>query len=328
MAVRTQPSSSSLSRYAVAKSPGVDLYNGNQSRDFCNSFWGVGDGGVNILFARMRGAARTTDDLRAFWRERYARRHCPLQTLLTISPRSQIEEEYAQRLLQLARMTIGKDEIGYVAHISLSISPSQPACSELRNAVDTLKLETEKLANSHLDLAGQIRTDMENPTQTLLNKQIDHRRSVQTPLEKKFKTKQTQESYVQKAREKYQGDCLRIASYSQQLEVNQGKDVERIQAKLQRAQQTVQANEQDFASFSAALADFMPGWEVDWKEFCDSSQDLEEERIEFLKDNLWTYANAVSTVCVADDLVSPDRPCPLGAISSHIPSHAKLSEQS
>jgi hypothetical protein len=70
MAVRRQPSTTSLSRYAIAKSPGVDLYNGSTSRDFCNSFWGVGDAGVNILFARMRGAARTTDELRNFWKER------------------------------------------------------------------------------------------------------------------------------------------------------------------------------------------------------------------------------------------------------------------
>ena len=33
-------------------------------------------------------------------------------------------------------------------------------------------------------------------------------------------------------------------------------------------------------------------------------QDLEDERIEFMKDNMWTYANAVSTVCVSDDEVS------------------------
>jgi len=34
---------------------------------------------------------------------------------------------------------------------------------------------------------------------------------------------------------------------------------------------------------------------------CDKFQDLEEERIDFLKSNLWTYANIMSTVCVSDD---------------------------
>ncbi|KAJ6497415.1 SH3 domain-containing protein [Mycena sanguinolenta] len=267
MAVRRQSSATSLSRHAIAKSPGVDLYNGSTSRDFCNSFWGVGDAGVNILFARMRGATRTTDELRNFWKERAA-----------------IEEEYSNRLLSLAKATLGKDEIG-----------------ELRNSLDTLRLETEKQGTTHLQLASQIRTELEVQTTTLLNKQIAHRKNLQTPLEKRFKVKQTQESYVLKAREKYESDCLRIASYTQQIAVNPGKDIERLQLKLRRAQQTVQANEKDFASFTKTVLDMMPGWEKDWKEFCDACQDLEEDRLDFMKDIVWMYANAVSTLCVSDD---------------------------
>lgn len=33
-------------------------------------------------------------------------------------------------------------------------------------------------------------------------------------------------------------------------------------------------------------------------------QDLEEERMEFIKDNVWLYANSVSSVCVTDDEAS------------------------
>ncbi|KAJ7125402.1 SH3 domain-containing protein [Mycena epipterygia] len=267
MAVRRQPSSTSLSRYATAKSPGIDLYNGSTSRDFCNSFWGVGDAGVNILFARMRGAARTTDELRNFWKERAA-----------------IEEEYSTRLINLAKATLGKDEIG-----------------ELRNSLDTLRLETERQGTTHLNLAAQMRSELEGQTTALLNKQIAHRKNLQTPLEKRFKVKQTQESYVLKAREKYESDCLRIASYTQQISVNPGKDVERLQLKLRRAQQTVQANEKDFANFTKTVLDMMPGWEKDWKDFCDASQDIEEDRLDFMKDIIWMYANAVSTLCVSDD---------------------------
>ena len=39
--------------------------------DFCNNFWGVGDAGVDVLFARMRGAMRTVNELAAFWKERF-----------------------------------------------------------------------------------------------------------------------------------------------------------------------------------------------------------------------------------------------------------------
>jgi hypothetical protein len=137
-----------------------------------------------------------------------------------------------------------------------------------------------------------------------LAKQLAHKQSQQIPVEKKFKAKQIQESYVVKAREKYQGDCLRIASYTQQSAIVQGKDLERIELKLKRARQTVQANEKDFANFTKALSDIIPGWEADWKEFCDSCQDLEEDRMEFMRDRMWAYANAVSTICVTDDQAS------------------------
>lgn len=159
------------------------------------------------------------------------------------------------------------------------------------------------MAKAHLDLSQQIRSEMEDPTTALLNKQIEHRRAVQNPVEKKFKTKQAQESYVVKAREKYEGDRLRIASYSAQIEQN-APDLERIKSKLKRAEQTVGANEKDYANFCKVLADSLPSWENDWKDFCDSCQDMEEERFDFMKDNLWAYANAVSVVCVADDVVS------------------------
>jgi hypothetical protein len=46
----------------------------SRSLDFCNSFWGFGDAnvkaGVDVLFARMRGAAQTMEDLNTFWKER------------------------------------------------------------------------------------------------------------------------------------------------------------------------------------------------------------------------------------------------------------------
>ena len=69
MSARRQPSTTSLSKFARANSP---VYQNNRSLDFCNSFWGHGDGGVDVLFARMRGAARTMEELRMFWKERLA----------------------------------------------------------------------------------------------------------------------------------------------------------------------------------------------------------------------------------------------------------------
>lgn len=49
------------------------------SLDFCNAFWGQGNRGYEVIMARLRGASRTIEELRLFWKERcvlWPRRAC------------------------------------------------------------------------------------------------------------------------------------------------------------------------------------------------------------------------------------------------------------
>jgi len=66
MTARRQASTTSLAKYARASSPVLQ----DRNLDFCNAFWGIADGGVEVLFARMRGATRTIEELKNFWKER------------------------------------------------------------------------------------------------------------------------------------------------------------------------------------------------------------------------------------------------------------------
>jgi hypothetical protein len=154
-----------------------------------------------------------------------------------------------------------------------------------------------------MTLAQQIRTELEMPSTEFQTKQLSHKKIYLTIVEKQVKAKQLQESHVDKAREKYEQDCVKINSYTAQSSLVQGRDLEKIQLKLERAKQTVQANEREFANFTRAFESTANKWEQDWKAFCDGCQDLEEARIDFVKENMWSYANFVSTVCVADDEV-------------------------
>ena len=156
-----------------------------------------------------------------------------------------------------------------------------------------------------MELANQIRVDLEAHTADFHSKQVSHRRTIQAPLERKFKEKQAQESYVKKSREKYEGDCQRIELYTQQASYMQGIDLAKVQQKLNRTRQTIQGNERDYAKFSKDLLDLLVPWEKEWKDYCDSCQDLEEERMDFMKDIVWIYVNHVSTICVHDDQVRP-----------------------
>lgn len=166
-----------------------------------------------------------------------------------------------------------------------------------------MQTETQRQAESHIRLAFNIRRELVEPTARFHEKQIERKRTVQTPVEKKLKAKQSQASYVATAREKYEGDLARIKTYKQQAASMQGLEAERLQVKLRRALETVKANEKDYASFVRGLSDLSAEWEADWKAFSDDCQDLEEERMEFMKDNIWNYANMISTICVNDDEV-------------------------
>lgn len=149
----------------------------------------------------------------------------------------------------------------------------------------------------------QVRTELENTVSAFAARQTQFKRIYQATIEKSFKTKQAHESHVMKAKEKYESDCMRINSYTAQSTLVQGKDLEKIQLKLDRARQTVTSNERDFANYTKVLQATIDRWEKEWRTFCDGCQDIEEERIEFMKDNVWAYANAISTVCVSDDEV-------------------------
>ena len=169
--------------------------------------------------------------------------------------------------------------------------------------LDTLRKETDKQSGFHLQLAQQIRNELENPVTAFVARQAQHRETHMAAIEKQFKTKQAQEVHVNKSREKYEQDCLRINAYTAQSTLVQGKDLERISVKLERDQQTVHANGREYVHFARALQESVAKWEQDWRQFCDSCQDLEDDRMDFTKDNVWAYANAVSIVCISDDEV-------------------------
>lgn len=166
-----------------------------------------------------------------------------------------------------------------------------------------------------------MRNVLEKQTDEFHQKQVQHRLTLQANIGKKLKHRQTQETFATRAREKCENDRSRINSYTQQLNYTAaGPDTLRLESKLARTRETAKANEKDFLAFTQTVAELLAEWQTEWKFFCDSCHDLEEDRMEFMKDNLWLYANEVSTLCVSDDQVgsvtSLQRPCRVNVIDS------------
>lgn len=228
---------------------------------------GSGDAGYEVIQTRMKSAARTVDEVRAMYKER-----------------AEIEADYAKRLGKLAKVSMGREETG-----------------STKQALDVVRAELDMTARVHSDLAAMIKKDLEGSLNDFQAKTQSARKNTAAAVERLYKNKQAQEGYVNKSREKYEQDCIKINGYTAQSSLVQGRDLDKVTSKLDKAQSTVAANEKDYQNFVRALKDTTLKWNADWKGYLDQCQDLEEERLDFIKSNLWNYANAISAVCVADD---------------------------
>jgi hypothetical protein len=80
-----------------------------------------------------------------------------------------------------------------------------------------------------------------------------------------------------------------------------GQEERKNKAKLEKTQIQLANNNTEYEAAVKALEETTGRWNRDWKAACDKFQDLEEERLDFMKSSLWTFANVASTVCVSDD---------------------------
>ncbi|KAF2791534.1 hypothetical protein K505DRAFT_205811, partial [Melanomma pulvis-pyrius CBS 109.77] len=237
------------------------------SLSFANNFWGRDDAGVGPMLERLHNAKVTSDELKSFYVSRAA-----------------IEDEYARKLLNLSRKPLGSSESG-----------------TLRMSLDIIRGEVETMGKAHASIAAQMKTELEEPLAAFAGGMKERRKIVQGGIEKLLKIKMQQTSTVNKARDRYEQDCLKIKGFLAQAHMVMGQEERKNKAKLEKTQINMSTTSTEYEAAVKALEETTGRWNRDWKAACDKFQDLEEERIDYTKSSLWSFANIASTVCVSDD---------------------------
>ncbi|KAL2888152.1 cell division control protein [Ceratocystis lukuohia] len=232
-----------------------------------NNFWGKDDAGVGPLLQRMHAAKQTCDELKAFY-----------------TARASIEDEYARRLLSLCKKPLGSQEMG-----------------GLKISMDTLRGEVEAMAKQHQNIAAQMKSELEEPLSAFSGAMKERRKIVQNGIEKLLKTKMQQTQHVNKTRDRYEQECLKIKGYLAQGHMVMGQEERKNKAKLEKTQIALAASNSEYETAVRVLEETTARWNREWKSATDKFQDLEEERLDFTKSSLWAFANIASTVCVTDD---------------------------
>lgn len=80
-----------------------------------------------------------------------------------------------------------------------------------------------------------------------------------------------------------------------------GQEERKNKAKLEKTQINLATSNTEYENAVKVLEETTGRWNRDWKAAADKFQDLEEERLDFMKSSLWSFANVASTVCVSDD---------------------------
>ncbi|KAI1734068.1 hypothetical protein F4680DRAFT_439617 [Xylaria scruposa] len=234
---------------------------------FANNFWGKDDAGVGPLLDRMASAKQTNDELRSFY-----------------SARASIEDDYARKLLSLSKKSLGSHEMG-----------------SLKASLDTVRGEVESMGKQHANTAAQMKSELEEPLAAFAGGMKERRKIIQNTVEKLLKVKIQQTNTVNKTRDRYEQDCLRIKGYLAQGHMVMGQEERKNKAKLEKTQISLASSNAEYEAAVKALEDTTARWNREWKAAADKFQDLEEERLDFSKSSLWTFANLASTVCVSDD---------------------------
>nr|CAG8597330.1 13794_t:CDS:10 [Entrophospora candida] len=178
--------------------------------------------------------------------------------------RSLIEEDYAKRLMKLSKKTT--------------------------------KQEIEITAREHLSLSQKIKSKLEQELNDFLLKQKEQRKSQQSIAERSLRNKLNQAVLLQKAKEKYDGECVKVTGLLASKNSVIGKESEKLSLKIERTQINVNTASQEYRQLVKIMNDINDKWIYDWKIACDKFQTLEEERIEHIKKYLWVYANFISEV--------------------------------
>ncbi|SLM35163.1 SH3 domain [Lasallia pustulata] len=211
----------------------------------------------------MHNAKVTSDELKLFYNTRAA-----------------IEDEYSRKLLSLCRKPLGSNEAG-----------------TLRASLDVMRGEVESMGKAHQTIAGQMKSELEEPLAAFGGGLKERRKIVQTGIEKLLKLKIQQTQVVNKARDRYEQDCLKIKGYLAQGHMVMGQEERKNKAKMEKTQIQLASTSNEYEAAVKALEETTGRWNRDWKAACDKFQDLEEERLDFMKSSLWTFANVASTSC-------------------------------
>ncbi|XP_063745902.1 proline-serine-threonine phosphatase-interacting protein 2 isoform X2 [Eleginops maclovinus] len=201
--------------------------------------------------------------------------------------RASIEEKYAKDLLGLSKKVCGHNEM-----------------NTLKRSLDMFKLQTEHVSLSHLQLAHSLREEAKK-LEEFREKQKEARKKVEQHMDVLHKQKASQykktmdskKTYEQKCRDKEEAD----QNVNRNTNTNNTKHIEKLYAKAQQAKQNAEEADRLYQQNITTVGKVRDEWLKDHIKACEMFEKQSMERINFLRNTVWTHLNLLSQQCVTSD---------------------------
>ncbi|XP_060931689.1 proline-serine-threonine phosphatase-interacting protein 2 isoform X2 [Limanda limanda] len=200
-----------------------------------------------------------------------------------LKARASIEEKYAKDLLGLSKKVCGHNEM-----------------NTLKRSLDVFKLQTEHVSLSHLQLAQSMREEAKK-LEEFREKQKDLEQQIDALHKQKSshfkKTMDSKKTYEQKCRDKEEAD----QNVNRNTNTNNTKHMEKLNSKSQQAKQNSEEADRLYQQNVTTLGKVTDEWMKEHVKACEMFEKQSVERINFLRNTVWTHLNQLSQQCVTGD---------------------------
>ncbi|GMM33070.1 hypothetical protein DASC09_003950 [Saccharomycopsis crataegensis] len=231
---------------------------------FVNHFWGKDERGSELVFQRMFQGQQTCQELIDFYKEKM-----------------QLEEEYAMKLKKLSRKKLGDNETGTI-----------------KNAFEVLKKEYANMGDAHLKEVQDIENEILAPLFEFSKSFENEKLQVEKITKSILKSKSHLFQQMEKAKNSYSNDCIKLYNlYSK----NQGENSSAFRSQVAQLESQLTSSRRIYEESTKEYKKISDSWVTQWQGATNDLQELEIERMNYLKTNIWNLLNVTATTCVQDD---------------------------
>ncbi|XP_034403249.1 proline-serine-threonine phosphatase-interacting protein 2 isoform X3 [Cyclopterus lumpus] len=245
---------------------------------FKDFFWNsdlTSTGGYEAIIQYLNDGKRTCKEVEDFMKARAA-----------------VEEKYAKDLLGLSKKVCGHNEM-----------------NTLKRSLDMFKLQTEHVSLSHLQLAQSMREEAKK-LEEFRERQKEARKKMEQQMDALHKQKSShfkktmdsKKTYEQKCRDKEEAD----QNVNRNTNTNNTKHMEKLSTKAQNAKQTAEEADRLYHQNVTIVGRIRDEWQKEHVKACEMFEKQSVERINFLRNTVWTHLNQLSQQCVTSDELYED----------------------